>query len=174
MSRALENKSIISSTNGLSKLSIDPQKPRIHDLKKVPRDSISESWEDDIASGDDEQVECPRSPKQPTIYPSAPPPTPISPITQHCIGSPFDYNVMGISMARSEQHNNLRPDKTDAVARRLIAGALGVKPPPQTEEQKAYEAAMKRKEAKRRAEEKKAVAKALEDAEQSKKAMWSD
>ncbi|POS85397.1 hypothetical protein EPUL_001844 [Erysiphe pulchra] len=174
MSRAVENKAIISPTNGLSKLSINPQTPKKHSSKKVSRNPISESWEDEISSGDDEQVECPRSPKQPTLYPSAPPPTPISPITQHCIDTPFDYNVMGISMARNEQRNTLRPDKTDAVARRLIAGALGKKPQPQTEEQRAYEAAMKGKEMKRRAEEKMALAKALEDAEQSKKAMWSD
>lgn len=171
MSRALENKSIISPTNGLSKLSIEPQTPKKHGLKNAGKDIISESWEDEIASEDDE---CSRSPQQPTIYPSAPPPTPISPITQHYVDSPFDYNVMGISMARNEQRNALRPDKTDAVARRLIAGALGVKPSPQTEEQRAYEAAMKGKEMKRRAEEKKAVSKALEEAEQSKRAMWSD
>ncbi|KHJ31187.1 putative ubiquitin-like protein smt3 [Erysiphe necator] len=175
MSGAIENKSIISPTNALRKLSIEPQTPHKHrpkDVSRKDKDIPSGSWEDEITSSGDE--EYPYSPQQPTVYPSAPPPTPISPITQPKFESPFDYNVMGISMTRNEQRITSRPDKTDAIARRLIAGALGVKPPPKSEEQKAYEAAMKGKEIKRRAEEKELLSKALEDAERSKEAMWSD
>ncbi|CAI4211333.1 unnamed protein product [Parascedosporium putredinis] len=46
-----------------------------------------------------------------------------------------------------------RPEKTDAVARRMIAGALGVKAPKQTEEQKAYDRAIKEQARKKKEEE---------------------
>ena len=55
--------------------------------------------------------------------------------------------------ARGERPS-CRPEKTDAVAKRMIAGALGVKAPKKTEEQKAYDKAIKEKEIKRRNQEK--------------------
>ncbi len=66
----------------------------------------------------------------------------------------------------------MRPEKTDAVAKRMIAGALGVKAPKKTEEQKAYDRAIKEKETKRRNQEKEAAARAKEEAERAKAAVW--
>lgn len=67
-----------------------------------------------------------------------------------------------------------RGEKTDAVAKRLIAGALGVRAPKMTEEQRAYERAVKEKEVKRREKEKEALAKAKVEAEKAKRAVWDD
>lgn len=76
------------------------------------------------------------------------------------------------SDAKSER--TTRPEKTDAVAKRMIAGALGVRAPKKTEEQRAYERAVKEKEIKRMTEEKEAAARAQEDAEKAKAAVWDD
>lgn len=67
-----------------------------------------------------------------------------------------------------------RPEKTDAVAKRLIAGALGVRAPKKTEEQKAYDKAIKEKEMKRMNAEKEARARTEEEAARAKAAAWGD
>lgn len=77
------------------------------------------------------------------------------------------------SKARNEQ-SSIRPEKTDAAAKRMIAGALGVKAPKRTEEQMAYDKAIREKEVKRRNLEKEAVAKAKEEEEAAKAAVWSE
>lgn len=87
--------------------------------------------------------------------------------------TPFGYGIDGGSDARSERAA-LRPEKTDAVAKRMIAGALGVKAPKKTEEQRAYDRAIKEKEIKRRNQEKEAAARAKEEAERAKAAVWDD
>lgn len=56
----------------------------------------------------------------------------------------------------------------------MIAGALGVRAPKKTNEQKAYERAMKEKEVKRRNKEQEAQARAKADAESAKAAMWNE
>ena len=56
----------------------------------------------------------------------------------------------------------------------MIAGALGVRAPKKTEEQRAYEKAVKEKEIKRRDQEKEAVVRAKEQAEKAKAAIWED
>jgi hypothetical protein len=67
-----------------------------------------------------------------------------------------------------------RPEKTNAVAHRLIAGALGVKVPRRTEEQRAYDKAMREQEKKKRDQEREAKKKAEEDAAKAKAAIWDD
>ena len=79
----------------------------------------------------------------------------------------------GVSDFRSER-SNTRPEKTDAVAKRMIAGALGVKAPKRTDEQRAYDRAVKEKEMKRRNQEKEGAARAKEESERAKAAVWSD
>lgn len=56
----------------------------------------------------------------------------------------------------------------------MIAGALGVKAPKKTDEQKAYEKAVKETEIKRRNQEKEAAARAKEQAEKAKVSIWED
>ena len=60
------------------------------------------------------------------------------------------------------------------MAKRMIAGALGVRAPKRTEEQKAYDKAIKEKEIKRRNAEKEAAIRAKEEAERQKAAVWDD
>jgi len=88
--------------------------------------------------------------------------------------NPYGYTTEAISDSKSERRDDRRPDKTDAVARRLIAGALGVKAPKRTEEQKAYDKGLKEKEIKRRNAEKAEAVRKREEAERARAAVWSD
>lgn len=65
-----------------------------------------------------------------------------------------------------------RPEKTDAVARRMIAGALGLRAPRATEEQKAYERAVREQEKKRRDAEKEEERRREEEAERKRREIW--
>jgi hypothetical protein len=67
-----------------------------------------------------------------------------------------------------------RPEKTTAVAGRLIAGALGVRAPKRTDEEKEYDKAMREKERKRRTEEKERERRDKEETEARKNAIWND
>lgn len=67
-----------------------------------------------------------------------------------------------------------RPEKQTAVAGRLIAGALGIRAPKRTEEQRAYDRAVKEQEIKRRNEEREKAVKAREEEERAKAAIWDD
>lgn len=138
------------------------------------KQSISESWEDEELGNSGDETDRPLSPQQSADYPSAPPPTPISPSSsfpRETFVSPYGFGTGGTADVRTER---IRPEKTDAVAKRMIAGALGVRAPKKTEEQKAYDRAIKEKEIKRRNQEKEAAAKAREETEKAKAAVWDD
>ncbi len=60
------------------------------------------------------------------------------------------------------------------MAKRLIAGALGIKAPKKTEEQRQYDRAVREKEMRRRNEEKERVNKGEEEKERAKAAVWED
>ncbi|KAE8443341.1 hypothetical protein EG329_001984 [Mollisiaceae sp. DMI_Dod_QoI] len=159
--------------SSLKILSLNPQpsKSATSFKKKQP---VSESWEDEELENSGDETDRPLSPQQSADYPSAPPPTPISPSTsfaRETFKSPHGYGTDTGTDARVER---ARPEKTDAVAKRMIAGALGVKAPKKTEEQKAYDKAIKEKEIKRRNQEKEAAARAKEEAERAKVAVWED
>lgn len=78
------------------------------------------------------------------------------------------------STPSSSTSSERRPEKTNAVAHRLIAGALGVKVPRRTEEQRAYDKAMRDQEKRKRDKEREAKKKAEEDAAKAKAAIWDD
>ncbi|KAI4850278.1 hypothetical protein E4T45_05565 [Aureobasidium sp. EXF-8846] len=78
------------------------------------------------------------------------------------------------STGPSSTTSERRPEKTNAVAHRLIAGALGVKVPRRTEEQRAYDKAMREQEKRKRDQEREAKRKAEEDAAKAKAAIWDD
>jgi hypothetical protein len=67
-----------------------------------------------------------------------------------------------------------RPEKQTAVAGRLIAGALGIRAPKRTEEQRAYDRAIKEKELRRRNREREEEAKRKEEEERAKAAVWDE
>ncbi|KAG9234124.1 putative ubiquitin-like protein SMT3 [Amylocarpus encephaloides] len=160
----------------LTKLCLNPEPSKASSSFKKKQQPLADSWEDEVADDvSGEETDRPLSPQQSADYPSAPPPTPISSASRNDdFVSPYGYGMGmdGASDARTER--NIRPEKTDAVAKRMIAGALGVRAPKKTDEQKAYDRAMKEKEIKRRNQEKEAAVRAREEAERAKAAVWND
>ncbi|KAH7089204.1 hypothetical protein FB567DRAFT_327243 [Paraphoma chrysanthemicola] len=163
-----------------------PQKP----AEKPKSKPVADSW-DEESSGSDTETEIepskasassPRDSLEPIstissndLSPHPPPPTPASP-------TPFDFpdNVpYGATRSRGDSGvgragSDKRPEKTTAVAGRLIAGALGVRAPKRTDEEREYDRVMREKERKRRTEEKEREKREKEEAEARKKAVWDD
>ncbi|KAK1594358.1 uncharacterized protein LY79DRAFT_154449 [Colletotrichum navitas] len=164
--------------SSLSKLSIDNsnKKPA---AKKI-KEPVADSWEDEDEDDDKEEREGTATPQADGS--KAPPPTPITPtysaadrsFSPYAAADPSAPFASSAPAAGSGSSGARRPEKTDAVARRMIASALGVKVPRMTEEQRAYDRAVKEKERKRREEEKAAEKRRLEAAEKAKTAIWED
>jgi hypothetical protein len=152
---------------------------------------VADSWDEEVSGSDTETEEPSTSRAAPpqdslepistipsndlTSTPHPPPPTPASP-TQ------LEYPD-SVLFARSREDSaatgrggglDKRPEKTTAVAGRLIAGALGIRAPKRTDEEKEYDKAMREKERKRRTEEKEREKREKEEAEARKKAVWDD
>ncbi|KAJ5677148.1 uncharacterized protein N7477_002781 [Penicillium maclennaniae] len=100
---------------------------------------------------------------------SDPPPTPISPQTSQQWGPAVSAPPSAGSGGPAR-----RPEKQTAVAGRMIAGALGIRAPKRTEEQRAYDRATKEQEIKRRNREREEQAKAKEEEERVKASVWTD
>ena len=170
MSDATQKKDVSSS---LSQLSLGkPTK-----TKSKPKEPIADSWEDeDVSDSDGEALkEHAKKPSQP--LPSAPPPTPISPSYNHKTeGSwpPMDNPASSFSGRDLDAAERRRPEKTDAVARRMIAGALGMNAVKPTAEQKAYDKAVREQVKRAREEEKEAERRRQEEAQKAKAAIWED
>ncbi|KAI2636895.1 hypothetical protein GGS26DRAFT_546287 [Hypomontagnella submonticulosa] len=178
-------------TQAMSDLSLNPPtKAKVKAKKAAP---VVDSWEDEDVDSDPEpdQSASPTSPpleKDSNLDGSgfaAPPPTPSSPsysasgvppwqsISSSITGgSPSSLSPVG--EAGGDNGGARRPEKTDAVARRMIASALGVRAPRATEEQRAYDRAVREKERKRREEEREAEKRRKEEAEKAKAAIWND
>ncbi|KAI9928845.1 hypothetical protein MW887_002067 [Aspergillus wentii] len=153
--------------------------------KKAP---VADSWEDEAESDNDDDKGGATSSSNldddtpsPAISacaegPLDPPPTPISPQTsQPWVSSAggAGYGNPGPADRRSPNPAAARrPEKQTAVAGRMIAGALGIRAPKRTEEQRAYDRATKEQEIKRRNREREEAAKAKEDEERAKAAVW--
>jgi hypothetical protein len=113
--------------------------------------------------------------------PHPPPPTPASP-TQFEYPDNAPYNpfsgVLGSDNGgkggRGAGGLDKRPEKTTAVAGRMIAAGLGVRAPKRTDEEKEFDRAMREKERKRRAEEKERERREADERERRKKAVWDD
>lgn len=60
------------------------------------------------------------------------------------------------------------------MARRMIAAGLGLKVPRLTEEQRAYDKALREKERKRREQEREEEKRRLAEAEKAKQSIWED
>ena len=86
--------------------------------KKKAKKVVADSWED---SDSDSEPEAEPEPT-PKVTPAPPPPTPMSPVGD------LSWNSMSSSPGpRAAADPNKRPEKTDAVARRMIAAGLGPK-----------------------------------------------
>jgi hypothetical protein len=186
----------------VSKLSLETsstaasaRSPKPQKTKKAP--AVADSWEDEDVSSeseagsdkdgdsasDDERGQVRKASRSTgQAGTAAPPPTPMSPTygSKHpfpppgasgdsSFDPPYGTDVGGAGVPEKK-----RPEKTDAVARRMIASALGVKVPRMTEEQKKYDQAMREKERRRREEEKALQKKKEEEALKAKQAIWED
>ncbi|OOG01007.1 hypothetical protein ASPCADRAFT_202863 [Aspergillus carbonarius ITEM 5010] len=155
------------------------QKPK----KKKDPVPIADSWEDEVdstASASASDLEGGGGAgksltSSPALSPSIrsaegpldPPPTPISPQTT---ASQQPWPVYGNApRARSPAR---RPEKQTAVAGRMIAGALGIRAPKRTEEQRKYDRAVKEQEIKRRNREREEREQEREEEEKAKNAVW--
>ncbi|KAI1412179.1 hypothetical protein F5Y13DRAFT_163820 [Hypoxylon sp. FL1857] len=165
----------------MSDLSLEPpSKGKAKPKKAAP---VADSWEDEDVESEPEVV-SPSLEKDPKVDGSgfaAPPPTPSSPSYSAgaappwqpmTAGSPSSFSPPG--SPASDSSGTRRPEKTDAVARRMIASALGVRAPKPTEEQRAYDRAVREKERKRREEEREVEKRRQEEAERAKAAIWED
>lgn len=150
--------------------------PAAGNLKKK-KEEVVDSWEDEDISdsepGDDSTQKNAPEPKTPTVssLPSAPPPTPL---TATGPGASWDMHQSTEASSSSARNDGRRPEKTDAVARRLIAAGLGIKAPKETDEQKAYQKSVKEQEQKKRALEREGEKQQLEAKERAKAAVWDD
>ncbi|KAF3397899.1 hypothetical protein F1880_005874 [Penicillium rolfsii] len=146
--------------------------------KKASTKPVADSWEDEAnLSSDDEPVTksnmASPSVLSPTISaegPLDPPPTPISPQTSYT----WPDGAGSVSSAVGQKDPARRPEKQTAVAGRLIAGALGIRAPKRTEEQRAYDRSVKEQEIRRRNREREELAKAKEEEERAKASVWTD
>ncbi|KAH8912217.1 hypothetical protein BR93DRAFT_66885 [Coniochaeta sp. PMI_546] len=155
---------------------------------KAKKAQVADSWEDESLSSDPEsETDQPGSSqyasgmKDVDVGTQAPPPTPISPTYNNAAGRPFSpttasypSSIPGPSAADGPSSPAKRPEKTDAVARRMIAAGLGLKVPKQTEEQKAYDRAVREKERKRRQQEREEQKKKEAELEKARQAIWED
>lgn len=143
---------------------------------KAPKEEVADSWEDDTGSDSPPEAESRKSeetsrgvaratdsPRQPSTL-KASPSIPVAPRT-----STPNWDNQDGSDFREERR---RPEKSTAVAGRLIAGALGVKAPKKTEEQRAYERSIKEQEIRRRNREKEQREKEKLEDEQTKAMVW--
>lgn len=158
----------------LSQLSIDAIKPT---KKQKSKKVVADSWEDE----DDSDVEAEKATESSDTtttttttnpVPSPPPPTPASPGAAGTWPSTLDS--VASPSSRYSADPDKRPEKTDAVARRMIAAGLGLKAPKQTDEQRAYQKSVREQEKKKREQQKAEEKKQLEEAEKAKAAIWDD
>lgn len=155
---------------------LDPKpKPRI----PTP---VADSWEeaaDSPSPSSSVSLSPPQTPASASL-PQAPPPTPI---TSFHPSSSRAHDLSGLQFPAGSatrqappkeggSQSNHRPEKQVAVAGRLIAGALGVKAPPKSEEARAYERAVREKEKKRLAREREGTRMEVEEAERAKRDIW--
>ncbi|KAK4112187.1 hypothetical protein N656DRAFT_798533 [Canariomyces notabilis] len=156
-----------------------PQRQKKKDIE------VADSWEDEA---EDDSGSASEAEATPVVNnhagTSAPPPTPMSPgaakrpFSPSAITGP-GFTIPSLDGADEGPHTGTgpsarRPEKTDAVARRMIASALGMKAPKQTEEQRAYDRAIREKERKRREEEKERERQKEEEAARARQAIWED
>ncbi|KAG5940778.1 hypothetical protein E4U59_002220 [Claviceps monticola] len=130
---------------------------------------IVDSWEDDSSSSGSDVESRTSAISSPVVLSS--PSTPFA--AAH--GSVPDWNHATDRPASPRGGNAAkRPEKTDAVARRMIAAGLGLKAPKQTDEQRAYQRSVREQEKKKREQEKEEEQRRRKASEMAKAAVWED
>lgn len=129
------------------------------------KQEIVDSWEDEDSN---EEVQPRIKAKDSGKRPSAPIASDYA-----AASSAWTTNSPGTSFAEDDESAS-RPEKTDAVARRMIAASLGLKAPKQTQEQKDYQKSIREQERKRREQEKLEQQRRREEGKKAKAAIWDD
>ncbi|KAL7784905.1 hypothetical protein V8C37DRAFT_341037 [Trichoderma ceciliae] len=186
----------------ISKLAIGSGKTPGKNNSLKSKQPVADSWEDEDVSDEEEEEEEEEEEGKDTqeaeagmsstpsslSTPAVPPPTPASPLGYD---SPHEWASLGSqSRSRSQSQSQSpvatsasgsgsgtparRPEKTDAVARRMIAAGLGLKAPKQTEEQRAYQKSVREQEKRRREEERAEEERQKELAEKARASVWDD
>ncbi|KAK5073899.1 hypothetical protein LTS08_002003 [Lithohypha guttulata] len=169
----------------LSRLSLDLKttstpKGSTTSLSTLPQEA-PESWEDEVT--DDTPVEAPGPSLKPMTSndnPGPPPPTPISPQDADPMSRKWESSLNDSgrptprSAAANQHSTDRRPEKTTSTANRMISGALGIKAPKKTEEQRQYEKATKEAEIKRKNREKEQREKENINDEKAQAAIWDN
>jgi hypothetical protein len=159
----------------LSHLSLNPSPSNnVSGQKSKGKVAVADAWDEESLSDSDNETQDLSGPRKSTM-PDAPPPTPISPSALPPWGSGPGIQGGGYLSASGRDQGGeerRRPEKSNAVAGRMIAAGLGVKVPKRTEEQRAYDRAVKEQEIKRRNREKAVEEKQKEEAERAKRAIW--
>ncbi|KAK5134422.1 hypothetical protein LTR08_006469 [Meristemomyces frigidus] len=158
---------------------------------KQGRTEPAESWEDEGSGSDVESgTATPLRAITSSDLPEAPPPTPVSPSfssEKMTKGSPYqtfppfgfdgafnDYGAGAKSPPPRGGGEERRPEKSTAVASRLIAAGIGQKAPRRTPEQREYDQAMKVQEKKKRDKVKADEERLKVEKERAKRAIWED
>ncbi|WAO85202.1 Hypothetical protein NCS54_00243900 [Fusarium falciforme] len=158
----------------INKLSITSNKEPTQTKEPVPKKKakkvVADSWEDEDVSDSEPEAESDKADElTPSATPAPPPPTPMSPVGGSAWTPPEDAPGPRVAGESAK-----RPEKTDAVARRMIAAGLGLKAPKQTEEQRAYQKSIREQEKKKREQEREQEKKRQEEADKAKAAIWDD
>ncbi|KAI8723413.1 hypothetical protein NCS52_00197100 [Fusarium sp. LHS14.1] len=161
-------------STSINKLSITSNKEPTQTKKPAPKKKakkvVADSWEDEDVSDSEPEAESDKADElTPSATPAPPPPTPMSPVGGSAWTPPEDAPG-----PRAGGESAKRPEKTDAVARRMIAAGLGLKAPKQTEEQRAYQKSIREQEKKKREQEREQEKKRQEEADKAKAAIWDD
>lgn len=177
-------------TSSLDKLQISgSSKAAPKQTKKAPVDS----WEEEADDSDTEVDSGTATPVHQVTssdLPGAPPPTPSSPSyssEKTTKGTPYQtFPPYGFDGSFDDQDSGLRsppargggeerrPEKSTAVASRLIAAGIGQKAPRRTKEQREYDQAMKIQEKKKRDQAKADEERRRMEKERAKQAIWDD
>ena len=165
---------VIGVETSLSGLSLGPSNKFKKRIPPQQTTSVADSWDAEVSSASENES---NSHSYANDFPSAPPPTPMSPTSSTARGGWGEFENPYAPSTSSDvspgpTKSSFRPEKQTAVAGRMIAGALGVRAPRKTDEQRQYEKAVKENEMRRREKERNAKLREEEDARRAKAAIW--
>jgi hypothetical protein len=146
--------------------------------RKPKREEPVDDWETAAANlSSDDDNEPDKVEGEYTAGFNPPPPTPTSPIHSHRRGSSATLGL-GSPTPRTPvvtvaEEKTERPATTDAVARRMISAALGVRTK-STAEQREFDSAVREKEKKRKEEERERKREEERREEEAKRKVWED
>lgn len=180
--------------SSLSKLQVSQNANSASSSRKPePTDSWEDEADENSSDTETETQSAPipiRRPVNSLDSPAPPPPTPSSPSwgaphtsqgSPHRTFPPYgldgkaDSNLpSGTSAPGSKTADDKRPEKSTAVASRLIAAGIGQKAPKRTKEQREYDQAMKVQEKKKRDQAREDEERKKREKEKALKDVWGD